>query len=79
MEYAGRMSRARAQPSAADALAAALAYLRRGWPVVPARPRDKTPLVRWEELQRRRPTAAEVARTVASITRLHAADDGDPR
>jgi hypothetical protein len=38
------MSRARAQPTAADALAAALASVRRGGPSLPARPGDESPV-----------------------------------
>lgn len=37
----------------------ALAYLGRGWSVVPIRPRTKRPLVRWQPFQQRLPTAAE--------------------
>lgn len=38
----------------------ALSYLRRGWSVVPAMPKDKKPLIKWQEYQQRRPTEAEV-------------------
>jgi len=41
-------------------LAAAVAYVRRGWPVVPVR--GKRPLVPWREFQRRRPTEDELRR-----------------
>jgi hypothetical protein len=34
-------------------------YIRRGWSIIPIRPGDKRPLVRWEEFQHRRPGAAE--------------------
>lgn len=43
-----------------SALAAALAYLARGWVPVPMSPRRKRPLLPWRELQKRRPTEAEV-------------------
>ncbi|MBS1213170.1 MAG: Bifunctional primase/polymerase [Proteobacteria bacterium] len=39
---------------------AALAYLSRGWSVLPFWARDKRPLVSWTEYQRRLPTEAEV-------------------
>jgi bifunctional DNA primase/polymerase-like protein/primase-like protein len=38
-----------------------LAYLRRGWAVVPVEARGKRPLVRWEEFQRRLPLPGDVA------------------
>lgn len=39
---------------------AALSYLERGFSVIPIRPRDKRPLIPWEEFQNRRPTEAEI-------------------
>lgn len=41
-------------------LDAALAYLRRGWSVIPLRPRDKRPMVKWEGYSRARPSEAEL-------------------
>lgn len=38
----------------------ALEYLARGWSVIPCTPKDKRPLVRWQEYQTRRPTEDEV-------------------
>jgi hypothetical protein len=35
-------------------------YLERGWSIIPIRPEDKQPLIRWEEFQHRHPTEAEV-------------------
>jgi Bifunctional DNA primase/polymerase, N-terminal/Primase C terminal 1 (PriCT-1) len=35
-------------------------YLERGWSIIPIRPEDKRPLIRWEEFQHRHPTEAEV-------------------
>src|SRR4051812_5400647 len=43
-------------------LSSALAYLSRGWSVIPIAPRGKTPLVRWQEFQNRHPTESEVRR-----------------
>jgi hypothetical protein len=40
---------------------AARGYLARGWSVVPIEAHGKRPLVRWEELQRRAPSEAEIA------------------
>jgi len=34
-------------------------YVGRGWSLIPIRPGDKRPIVRWEEFQHRRPTEAE--------------------
>jgi hypothetical protein len=34
-------------------------YLARGWSIIPIRPGDKRPLVRWEEFQHRRPSEDE--------------------
>jgi len=39
---------------------AALQYLRRGWSVLPIRPRDKRPLLPWQPLQRTPPTEAQI-------------------
>lgn len=40
---------------------AALRYLGAGWSVLPLRAGDKRPLIRWQELQTQRPSAATVA------------------
>jgi hypothetical protein len=42
------------------AAAAARAYLRCGWTVIPIEPGGKRPLVRWEAYQKRRPTPDEL-------------------
>lgn len=34
-------------------------YLSRGWSIIPIRPRDKRPLIRWEDFQHRHPDEAE--------------------
>ena len=34
-------------------------YIGRGWSIIPIRPVDKRPLVRWEEFQHRHPSEAE--------------------
>lgn len=39
---------------------AALDYLRRGWSVIPLRPRDKRPLVKWEAFGRAQASEADV-------------------
>jgi hypothetical protein len=40
-------------------LSSALTYLSRGFSVIPVRP-DKTPFIKWEEFQKRRPTEDEI-------------------
>lgn len=35
-------------------------YIGRGWSIIPIKPGDKRPLVRWDEFQHRRPTVEEV-------------------
>lgn len=42
--------------------AAALAYLQRGWSVIPVRPREKRPIVAWQVFQQERPTADQIER-----------------
>jgi hypothetical protein len=46
---------------APDTKSAALAFLRRGWSVVPIRPRAKLPLIAWEQYQHRRADEDEIA------------------
>lgn len=41
-------------------LEAALAYERLGWSVFPIKPRDKTPLVKWQPYQNKKPTPDDV-------------------
>jgi Bifunctional DNA primase/polymerase, N-terminal/Primase C terminal 1 (PriCT-1) len=40
---------------------AASEYLSRGWSIVPLRPRDKRPLIPWEDLQQKRASTAEAS------------------
>jgi hypothetical protein len=44
-----------------DIVDAARRYLARGWSVLPLRPRDKRPLIQWENLQSERPSEDDVA------------------
>jgi hypothetical protein len=55
----GRVSAGAAAGSAI--LAAARAYMRRGWSVIPLRAREKLPALRWQAFQKRRAGAAEIA------------------
>jgi hypothetical protein len=52
---------AKEPPSQDGGKAAALRYLSHGWSVLPVRPRDKRPLIRWEPLQEGRPSEADLA------------------
>jgi hypothetical protein len=47
-------------PTYEPPLAAALHYLARGWSIVPLRPRDKKPFIRWEQFQGAFPSEADV-------------------
>ena len=51
---------AKHDPAYVPPLAVALTYLAHGWSVVPLRPRDKKPLVRWELYQGKCPSEADV-------------------
>lgn len=51
---AGKLSMDKALESSA------LAYLERGWSVIPIEPRGKRPLVKWEAFQNRLPTKGEI-------------------
>ena len=44
----------------AENLTAALDYCKRGFSVIPIIPKDKKPLIRWEEYQTRRATEDEI-------------------
>jgi hypothetical protein len=59
-ELRAKGSRQEESPDNAEVSAVALAYLRRGWSVVPIRPRSKLPLIAWEEYQYRRADESEV-------------------
>jgi hypothetical protein len=48
-------------PSHGSIEAAALAYVARGWSVIPIEPHGKRPLIAWLEFQRRSPDAEEIA------------------
>ena len=48
--------------SVSQFLSSALAYLERGFSVIPLRARDKRPLVHWEPYQSNRATTAEIGR-----------------
>jgi hypothetical protein len=54
-----------AQPDDTAIAQAAAAYLKRGWSVLPLRPRDKRPLMRWETLQQARADDSTVAQWFA--------------
>lgn len=48
------------RPSSSTGLAAATAYARLGWSVIPIEPRGKRPLIAWKTYQSRRPQQAEI-------------------
>ena len=48
-------------PTESDLFRSALSYIAHGWSVIPIRPSDKRPLVKWEEYQTRLPTKLEWA------------------
>ncbi|MCC7427603.1 MAG: bifunctional DNA primase/polymerase [Alphaproteobacteria bacterium] len=63
------MARGTVRPRPPDAeppaLAAALDYLRRGFSVLPLRPREKRPILEWEAMQHAAPAEAELRRWFA--------------
>ena len=54
------MTRAKGPSAPPEAFDASLACIARGWSVVPVRAREKAPLVRWDDFQRRPATPVEV-------------------
>jgi hypothetical protein len=49
------------EPKSSPAFEAAERYRARGWSVLPVRPREKRPLIKWEALQSKAPTQEQVA------------------